>query len=230
MKKNLTFIVLIFVAACSPQPVPGLPDFPLSKGTTWVYSYEAYEPALSDPTQIVKATYQLTETVIETETISSYFVAHVERKYQLVDAEADWMGDLFSNGPSEFWYIVQGNQIFQSNLPIDTNAIKTDELILDYEFPLSVSKAWCLQSPNFQGPKKMTSCETVGKRMVTNQSAYETPADKFDDCYELTDYFNTGNIFQKFCAGVGIVSMKFDHAGTKFGFGQSLIQYSLGTP
>lgn len=231
MRKISLFVFLIAacVAGCSSQTMMKPSEFPLEKGTTWLYSYEAYEPTATDPNQVIKATYQLTETVVETETIPPYLVAHVKRKYELVNADAGWTGDL-SSQPNEFWYVVNDHQVFQSNQPLENANIKIDELILDYEFPLSIKKTWCLLPRNPKDSKEITNCETVGRREVTNQGSDETLAGNFDDCYDMIDYFNGGNIFQKFCSGVGIVSIKFDHAGTRFGFEQTLIDYAIGVP
>jgi hypothetical protein len=229
MKNNhlFVFLILVFVTGCSPQTADSLPEFPLHKGTTWVYSYSTYDTSMTDPNQIIKAAYQLTETVVETENISNYVVGRVEREHQLVNSDPGWIGDL-SNQPSEFWYVVNGNQVFQRNRSLDTSDLKLEELILDYEFPLSIGKDWCLFSQTSKNPKQIMNCEVVGKRQVTDQGSYETTVGNFDHCYDLIDYFNGGNIFQKFCNGVGVVYMKFDHAGTRFGYEKTLIAYSLG--
>ena len=221
----------LFIVGCSPIITAKPSVFPLNKGTTWVYSYEAYQPTASDPNQIITATYQLTETVIGTETIFPYFVAYVKREHELVNADVGWTGDL-SSQPNEFWYVVKDQQIFESNLPIDMANIKTDNLILAYDFPLSLQKSWCyirLASKN-PNQKEIDNCEWVGKREVTNTSAYQSPAGNFDNCYEIILYSNGGNIIHWFCKGVGIVFMKFDHAGTRFGFEQTLLSYSVGVP
>ena len=217
------------MAGCSRQTKDKLSELPLHKGAAWVYAYEAYEPTASDPNQIVKATFQLTETVDDVKKASTYFIVHVEQESELVNADVGWTGNLFSQ-PKEFWYVVNDQQIFQSNQLINDADIRIDELTLNYEFPLSVKKAWCLVTHDPKDPKEIISCETIGRREVTNQGPYETLAGNFDDCYDLIDYFNGGNIFQKFCNGVGIVYMKFDHAGTRFGFEQTLIDYSPGVP
>jgi hypothetical protein len=223
------FLIPVFVVSCYLQTTTKPLELPLEKGTTWIYSYEAYEQS-ADPTQIIKATYQLTESVVDVETISTYFVAQVKREFQLVNAEAGWPGD-FSSQSNEFWYVVNDHQVLQSNQPLDPPNIEIDQLILDYDFPLSVAKTWCLTIPNPKDLNKTTiGCEFVGKREVTSQGPYETSAGKFDDCYVMIDYWNTGNFFRRFCSGVGIVSIKFDHAGTRFGFEQTLITYSIGVP
>jgi hypothetical protein len=231
MKKLLIFsLLMILLAACSAQKPIEVSGFPLENGTTWVYSYEAYDTSPSDPQQIVKATYQLTETIVETQTVSTNFVAHVKRERKLINADTDWV-DL-SSQPNEFWYVKNAQKLFQSNLPLDINNIKTDQLILDYEFPLSLESSWCLlpDSRNSTAPKDNAGCDFVGKRAVTDQGRYETPAGSFENCYGLMDAYNGGNIFQKLCDGVGIVFMKFDHAGSRFGFEQTLVNYSKGTP
>ncbi|HEX6269751.1 MAG TPA: hypothetical protein VFZ43_05920 [Anaerolineales bacterium] len=227
MKNNALFVLLIpvFIASCSSQTMMKTLDLPLEKGTTWIYSYEAYKQS-ADSDRILKATYQLTESVIEVEAISTYFVAHVKGEFELVSAEAGWPDDLSSQS-NEFWYVVSDHQVLQSNQPLDPANIEIDQLILDYDFPLSVTKSWCLTTSNSKDPDKtITGCEFVGRREVTGQATYETSAAKFDDCYDIIDYFNGGNIFQRFCNGAGVVFKKFDHSGTRFGFEQKLVGFS----
>ncbi|HLO15041.1 MAG TPA: hypothetical protein VK206_09440 [Anaerolineales bacterium] len=230
--KNLILFSLLLMVACSPPGTAEPSEFPLAKGTTWVYTYQAYEPAPSDPTQTIEATYQLTERIIETETASPYFVAHVKKDYQLIKADPGWTDDIASNQPGESWYIVKDHKLFESRAPFDVNNIDTDAFLLAYEFPLTLSKSWCWPQLDLKDPnhKEITSCEFAGKRMVTNQGHYQTPAGTFDHCYELTDYSNGGNVIHWFCQGVGIVFMKFDHAGTRFGFEQTLMSYRKEKP
>jgi hypothetical protein len=233
MRMILFPILLIstFVAGCSSQAMTKPSELPLEKGTTWDYSYEAYEQS-ADPDQILKATYKLTESVVDVEAIESYFVAHVKKDYELVNADVDWPGREFTDNQVETWYLVNENQLFESRLPVNTNKIQTDYLLLEYDFPLALNKSWCWIQGNRKNPdsKKIANCESVGRREVTNTGVYETPAGTFEDCYELIDYSNGGDIIQWFCKGVGIVFMKFDHAGTRFGFEQTLLSYSVGVP
>ena len=231
MKKLLVFSLLtILLAACSTQKPINVSGFPLDKGTTWVYSYEAYDTSPSDPQKIVKATYQLKETIVETQTVSENFVAHVKQERKLINADTDWV-DL-SSQPNEFWYVKNGQNLFQSNLPLDTSNINTDRLILDYRFPLSLKSNWCLISEDLKSatPQANAGCDFVGKRAVTDHGSYKTPAGNFENCYDLVDIYNGGNIFQKFCSGVGIVFIKFDHSGSRFGFEQTLTSYTKGKP
>ena len=219
----------ILLTACSSQSPIDSSGFPLEKGTTRVYSYQAYNPSPEDPTQLSEATYELTETIVDTETISNYFIAHVIRDQKLLNADPGWTQELASQ-PNEFWYVREEEQIFQSNSPLDISNINPDQLILAYEFPLSVRKSWCLLPDSRNNPKEIAGCDFVGRREVTNHGRYETPAGSFENCYDLMDIYNGGNILQKFCDGVGIVFIKFDHSGTQFGFEQTLKKFSKRVP
>jgi hypothetical protein len=223
---SLTCILLV---ACSSQTSLEASAFPMEKGTTRVYSYQAYTASPVDSAQMIKATYELTETIVDTATISNYFIAHVRRDRKLLTADPGWTQEI-SSQPNEFWYVRADQQVFQSNLPLDTNNINPDELILDYQFPLSVRKNWCLLPDSRNNTKELAGCDFVGKRQVTGHGRYETPAGSFENCYDLMDVYNGGNILQKFCDGVGIAFMKFDHSGTQFGFEQTLTKFLKGTP
>lgn len=233
VKRYLVYLLLVvFMVGCSSRASEEFSEFPLYKGTIWVYTYQAYEPSGSSVDSVVKATYQLTETVMDVGSNAPYPIAHVKKEFKLENADAGWTGDFTSNQNNEIWDVVDGEKIYSSNQPIDINSINVDEINLAYDFPLSVNKTWCpiqvdLKDPNH---KPIPNCRFSGQREVTGQGSFENAAGKFKDCYDLTDYFNSGNIFQKFCVGIGVVSMKFDHMGTPFGFEQTLIRYSIGKP
>jgi hypothetical protein len=216
----LIFFIVLFSSSCSAK-VEKLLDFPLEKGTTWVYSYKAYEPSADDPRQIVNANYLLTAKIIDTRIRPPYFIAQVKYEYKLISVDNGWRGLFVGSLPTEKWYVVKDRQVFEEN-SVDLENIDTKNMSLEYSFPLGVNKRWC-QLPGIP-------CEVVGWREVANQGYYETPADKLDDCYDMHDIYNGGGLFHKFCVGVGIVSKKYDHAGTSFGFEQTLIEYSLGAP
>ena len=233
MKKVLFFIILLsIVASCSSKSRQETSGFPLEKGTTWTYSYQTYEPSPSDPAQVIQAAYQLTETVTDTEVSDPYLIAHIKRDYQLTDIDPDWTGDYEVSQAGEYWYVIDGQKVFESRSPVDSSNINTNVFLLDYRFPLALGKSWCLQSLDSKNPSSYedATCEFIGKRMVTNREPYETPAGRFEDCYEFTDYYNGGNFIHWFCTGVGVVFRKFDHAGTRFGFEQTLTRFSNGTP
>ena len=187
MKKRIVpALACIFLAACASQSPIEASGFPLEMGTTRVYAYQAYTASPADPKQIVKATYELTETIVDTETISDYFIAHVRRDRKLLNSDPGWTQEL-SGQPSEFWYVRDGKQVYQSNLPLDTNNLKPDQLILDYQFPLAIRESWCLLPDSRNSAKEIAGCEFVGKREVTGYGAYQTPAGAFDTCYDIMD-------------------------------------------
>lgn len=239
-KARLLFLLVGWVmGACSFQPstpsrqVPpanphhALVDFPLAKGTTWVYSYLAYEPTTTNPTQIVTATYLFTETVIDTQTLLPYFVAHVQREERLVKAEPGWTYPK-SSRPDELWYVVRGQQVYESFQPLDLSRVQTDSLFLAYDFPLATGRSWCPRT-DIEG-EQVQDCVAAGKRVVVSQEGYETPAGKFPQCYKITEDVNSGGVTRWFCHGVGVVAQRYDHAGTRFGFQQVLVSHSEGSP
>lgn len=234
MSRNSFFALLItiIIVGCSSKTMTILAEFPLQKGTAWVYSYQAYQPSISDPTQIAKAVYQLTEIVADTESGSPYFVAHIKSEWKLIQADSGWTEDFVSGQPDERWYVVNGRKVFESRQAVDVKNANPDNLILDYDFPLAMNKKWCSMQFNPKDPAHtpITSCQYSGEREITNQSTFETSTGKFKDCYDMVDYFNDGNFYQKFCNGVGVVSLKYDHAGTRFGFEQTLTHYTAGAP
>ncbi len=226
----------------SPQPMPlatvsppaavrSPADFPLAKGTTWVYSYVPYQPTLADPSQIITATYVITETVVETQAAVPYFLAHVRREEHLLAAQPGWVEEE-SGQPQDVWYVALGQQVFESNEPLDPARIQTDTLALAYDLPLAVGKAWCPFRVDLKDPEHspVTNCDAAGKRIVRNEGPYETPAGRFDDCFEIGEFWNSGGVTRWFRNGIGVVAAQYDHAGTRFGFRQVLVSYVKGTP
>ncbi len=67
-----------------------------------------------------------------------------------------------------------------------------------------------------------------GLRTVESRTSYTTPIGTFDDCYEISEEFNSGGVREWFCNGIGTVARKYDHSGTRFGFQDTLIRYSRG--
>ena len=198
-------------------------DFLLTKGTSWIYSYDEYEPTQTDPTKVTSATYQFTETVVDTVATTKYFVAHIHRDEQFVKADPDWVLTE-SSRPKEFWYIVSGQQVFESFKQPDLNLIQLDSLILVFDFPFSVGKSWCPKAP----PAENKECISMGKKTVASKENYEAPFGTLNDCYQINEDVNSGGVTRWFCKGVGIAAQKYEHGGTRFGFTQVLIGYTKG--
>ena len=242
--KNFRAVLLVFMlswvmVACTvgqpstpaPSQTPAssdsseaLAEFPLAKGTTWAYAYVSYEPTTADPTQVMTATYLFTETVVDTQVTPPYFVAQVQREERLIQAPPDWP-QTESSRPHEYWYIVKDRQVYES-FQKPASIIPTDTLTLAYDFPLALGRSWC--PLKYMEGEKVQDC--TAKRTVVSQESYETPAGKFDNCYEITEDVNSGGVTQWFCKSIGVVAQKYDHGGTRFGFQQTLVSYSKGSP
>jgi hypothetical protein len=241
LRKFLLLTAAVVFSACgtleaglNQTPTPNLnqvnpvqSEFNLAKGTRWTYSYSEYQPAPADPTQVITAQYQLTETVIDSNNTNGLFVAHVQSKKKPIRVPVDWTS--FSP-PGEFWYIIKGQQVFQSGDPVDLSKVNTDTLNLAFDFPLSVNQSWCPVRVDLKDPNHapITNCDNGGKQTVLQQSAYQVPAGKYENCYQIEQFFNDGNFFQWFCKNIGVVEVKFDHNGTLFGFKQVLTVYDTG--
>jgi len=233
MKKLLfSILVFMFASGCAAQPTTrALDQFNMNKGAARVYYYQSYQPSGTDPTKTIKATFQLSETVVDRQVVPSYVIAHVQRELKLINADLGWPTNT-ADQTGDIWYVFSGHQVYSQKTAIDVNHILLSELTLSYDFPLSVGKNWCpLQyDPKDSSHTKITDCRLSGEREVISHGDFMSMAGTFNDCYDMIDHFNGGSIFQKFCTGVGVVSLQFDHMGTKFGFSQSLSSYLIGTP
>lgn len=208
------------------NPVQG--EFNLAIGMRWTYSYSEYQPAPGDPTQVITAQYQLTETVTEINSTNGLFIAHIQSEEKPVQVPAGWTP--FSP-QGEFWYVIKDQQVFQSNELVDFSRVNTDTLILDFDFPLSVNRSWCPLQIDFKNPNhpRVTNCDNGGKLTVLQQTAYQVPAGQFEDCFQTELFYNDGPTYQWFCKDIGVVEVNFDHAGTLFGFKQMLTGYDPGS-
>jgi hypothetical protein len=214
----------------TPIPYPGstLDAFPLAKGTKWIYSYKAYQPKPTDPTQITQATFYFKELVFETQLLPGYYVAHVHHTESLIQADPDWIYSA-AGLPVDYWYLVRGAEVFENGEPLDLSHIQPGDLLLDYVFPLAVGNSWC--PFKYQAGQRIDpNCTYAGETTVAGETNFDTPAGNFKDCYELTNFYNSGGVTTWLCSGVGIVAEKYDHAGSRFGFQQTLIQFSKGSP
>jgi len=199
-------------------------DFPLTQGMTWTYSHIEYQPTQADPFKIIQAESTYTDTVVDTQTAGSFFIAHVKRTVRLVKADPGWIsaGEV---GVPEWWYVVEGSKVYEIRRQPDVDNIQADYMILDLDFPLSVGKSWCANTGVLKGGTGGSCASNVS---VDRLEQVDTPAGEFDGCYQVTLWSNGGNVYQEFCPGVGFVSEKFDHSGTRFGFEQRLTDFSLG--
>jgi len=203
-------------------------EFLATKGTEWVYLYKKYEPIESQPTEIITATYLLTETVVEVAFAEPYQIIHVGQAVRSVNEPVGW-DTRSSLQPKEYWYIVGNDKIYQSFQKVDLNDLQLDNLLLAYDLPLRVGKSWCPGAEAI-GEQKLTGCTTAGERTVVRAGSQEGSFGRFEGCYQITSAWNSGGTVAWYCEWVGLVAQKYDHSGTRFGFEQNLIGYESGVP
>lgn len=204
-------------------------EFPMTPGTTWVYTYIPYEPLESNPARIVTATYIMTETVVETTAAAPYLFVRVRRDASLVSPEPLTVTTVPAG---EFWYVISGTLVFEDWRAPDFTAFDPVASWLAYAFPMADGKQWCpsLDDPENPDKPEVLYCEANGLRTAVATGAYETPAGIFTDCYQISEAFLSGGVIRQFCNGVGVVAARYDHAGTRFGFEQTLVSYITPSP
>jgi hypothetical protein len=216
-------------------PMP-LKMFPLYKGASWTYIKTGYSQSGISPYLTIKGTTQIVESVVDVQSQSSFYIAHIEGNKSLLNADPGWEEHgTFGLGKYEFWYIVsRGGQIYLSYAPPDPQNILTNQLLQEYQFPMAKGSSWC---PNKQQKEDLASpaktpvpCASAGMRVVYEEGSYTTQAGKFDRCYRMDDDYNSGGVTQWLCNGVGIVAQIYGHAGGQFGYTQELIKFSPGLP
>ncbi|MBN1487298.1 MAG: hypothetical protein JW981_06610 [Anaerolineae bacterium] len=198
-----------------------LNEFPMPVGTTWVYSYTPYTQHPEDPTQILTATYLMTETVIAIEEVLPYSFVSVQRDISLVSSKALTFTDL---PPDKFWYVISGTKVFEQSMAPETTAFNLEYAHLAYEFPLEIGKQWCATQTDSENSGEFPCDVTIA---VVEQIAYETPAGSFPDCYTVIEGYISGGVIYEFCNAIGPVTVRYDHSGTRFGFEKVLVDYVL---
>lgn len=193
-----------------------LGGFPFPPGTTWVYSEVEYQQVVGDPTATITATRLITETVTPIDGIAPSVSFRIKRDASVVSAPSDW-DDAMSNGVSDSVYRIEGNQIF--SIFGESSQMRT----LVYDFPFIVGKSWCPEQPL---PDDLPSCHENGLRQVENRTSYAALVGTFDECYDISEEYNSGGVREWFCNGIGVVAREFDHSGTREGFEDKLINYS----
>lgn len=198
-----------------PTPLGG---FPFPVGTTWVYSRVEYQQVIGDPSQLITATRVFTETVTRIAASATSLSFLEERTVSPIHAPPNSNGWMLLN-PGINRYLIQDNQIFEAR-----SANPAEDMLL-YDFPLETNKRWCIQPLQ---PANASGCNEMGWREVQRRASYAALVGQFDECYQILDLYYTGGT-EWFCNGVGIVVHKYDHAGTRFGFEDSLIYFSPGS-
>ena len=205
----------------APNPLlhkTALGGFPFPIGTTWVYLRVQYDQVPGSPSETITATNRITETVVRVEgNAPSQEYLH-RQTATLVSAPPGWQ-DNSANFDWELWYRFEGSQVFSS-----PEGYRQSSMLV-YDFPFTVGNSWCPEQPP---PSYNPGCGSMGGRTVQNRTSYTTPVGSFDDCYEISQDINSGGTTEWFCNGIGVVARKYDHSGTRFGFQDTLVGFSLG--
>jgi hypothetical protein len=213
----------------TPTPEPaGEGPFPIDPGTTWIYTKTGYTQAEGDPQKIIQGTTRIEERVAGVQTQSSYTLVHIQGNKSIVSADAGWQENgAFGLGDYEYWFVIQNNQVYLSYTQPDPVQIQLGQMRLLYQFPLQVGSEWCPGSEVKGQPiPDIGSC--FSKTIVAAKNPYLSRFGELEPCYEIHDTANSGDVVSQFCKGIGLVAQKYDHAGTRFGSAQELIQFING--
>ncbi len=155
---------------------------------------------------------------------------HYKRTAGLVTASPGWV-DNSPDFEGESWSLIIGNRVFSS--PEEPRSPDPPEVdvkgahlhAVTYDLPLVEGRSWCPFDPP---PSYNSQCLSMGRLTVAKRESYTTPVAIFEECYEITEEYNSGGVTEWFCNGLGVVARKYDHSGTRFGFEDTLISYSRG--
>ena len=228
-----------------------VPEFPLVPGQTCVYSSTKYTTLRTEGRiskedredyyyiedefglKLITATFKITETVTSTAVQDDYFVAALSSEQAFYSATIDLdelatYGDINNywgpvNSTETFWYVISGTQLFRQEV-LDLTAV--EDSFLEYIFPLSDFSSW------YPDPRQRQAdlINASGLRTIDAVTGFiktSVPAGDFEECVRVFTVFLSGPVFQYFCTGIGYVSEKHDHNGTRFGFETLLIDFFI---
>ena len=233
MAAGVTSITPTATGASTPFPsnettMPFLSSFPLYSGTTWVWMKTGYTQAEGDPQKIIQGTAKIEERVTDIQIVSSYQFVHIRGNKVMVSSDPGWQENgTFGLGDYEYWYVVKDNQVYLSFQQPDPAQMQLEQMRLLYQFPLQVGSEWCPGS-EIKGQPVLDIQSCGNKTVVTNKRTYTSSLGDFKTCYEIHDTANSGDVISQFCDGIGLVAQKYDHAGTRFGDDQQLVQFTNG--
>ena len=236
----------------TPAPINNpVSEFPLVRGQTWVYSSTKHTTLRTEGKipeedradyyyiedefglKLITATFKITDTVMSTAVKDDYFVAELSSEQTFISATIDldelatygdinnYWGSLYTT--EKFWYVISDTQLFRQSI-LDLTTV--EDSFLEYTFPLSEFSFW------YPDPTQRQANSTISSGLRTIDAAtgfmkISTPAGDFEECVRIFTVFLSGPVFQNFCAGIGRVSEKHDHNGTRFGFETVLIDFYI---
>lgn len=205
-----------------PTPKPKT-DFPLASNNTWVFQATRYVGYPSP--DVIMATLVITETVVDVQSVSSYFVAkiHQDRSAEMpLVVPASRQGELRAAESDDYWLVLMGNRLYsQDRLDLS----KLEAALVKFVFPLAVGDRWALTENQ---TKMLPPGKTPGMtREVMKRGTVDVPAGRFAGCYFLREEWSTAIFEDWFCPHVGIVDSKSDHRGAPEGWHRALIGYRV---
>lgn len=200
-------------------------DYPLALGNTWVFQSTRYQGyPISEP---VTAMLVITETVVDVENASPYFIAKI---HQDRSAEAPFIvpdgrqSELRPAESGDYWLVLEENRLLyrQEN---KHDLSKLEEALVKFVFPLKVGDRWPLTENQ---TKMLPSGVKPGMtRQVVKRGTVVVPAGRFADCALLREEWVDAAFEDWFCPNVGIVESKSDHRGVPESWHRVLIHYEL---
>ncbi len=232
---SVASLALTQAPSLSSSPLASTDVFPVFPGTSWTYTFRGYTQSPSGPNLILRATLEIRETVSDVESYPPFVIVHILGNRSRVMADLGWQDfDSFTLGDYEYFYILQDGNVYRSPVYPDPDNIQTTGMIQEFQFPMAVGAEWCPSKldKGYLTPPAETPvpCAFTGNRIVEQEGTYQASAGRFEHCYQMRDLVNSGGLIQWFCDGVGVVAEKYDHIGSRFGFTQDLIAFTLGSP
>jgi hypothetical protein len=232
---------ILALGGCGDTPSEGihhsidpLPDLPLRLGNTWVYSSTYYDTYQGER---ITATYFITETVVDAQLITPYFVSQIARETTVVTSSIN-LNDLrpgcdgyYLNGTGgivTYWYIISGTHVYRQSGELDLSRVESSWL--EYVFPLSNDARWY---PDGEQRKRFLDISTgpsSGIRGARGPIVRRVPAGEFESCFDVWTVYLSGGTESWFCVGVGLVGNEYAHQGTPYGHRTMLVKYWLQSP
>ncbi len=188
-----------------------LDTLPFQPGTSWIYERTEYD-------QIPGSTDVLTHTLLVTETAVS---VQQQPPYTIIEMRRQMPDTMFASTKDlSYWYILDGQTLYRQEGMLNVEKV-TDDGRIELVFPLTPGASWhSLPSLRDSDPKRQINSWL---RRVERLETVETPAGAFEQCAYFTEVA-AGNYMQTwYCPDVGFVQRRDDHAGTRFGYAETLI-------
>jgi hypothetical protein len=196
------------------QVMQTLLDFPLVTGNSWVYRYEGYSGQQT-------AAWRVADTIVQEETHSPFYAVKIQSEVTLLEGTP---GSDFINPPQSliFWYAVDGSSIYRLEDPINWAGLGSSWL--EFLFPFPGETYWY---PDPTQRAQSPAAGLPGCRSASGPVTVDTPTGHFDNCYQVTTLYNSGDTILTFCRGLGIVEGEYHHNGTEYGYHYALTAYLL---